>query len=66
LSRPRTRMRASRFPNTDEKSRVNTMPMAAPPGLRGGGARGRASAGAWPWPGLLRSGVGGGDLERVS
>lgn len=38
-------MRASRFPNTDEKSRVNTMPMAAP--LRGGGARARVSSRRW-------------------
>src|SRR5438105_2528217 len=40
LSSPRTRMRASRLPETDEKSRVNTIPMSS---LRGA-ARPRGSA----------------------
>lgn len=30
LSRPRTRIRASLFPNSDENSRVNTIPISTP------------------------------------
>lgn len=45
LSRPRTRMRASRLPKTDEKSRVKTMPMAA--AARRSPPRARRKAGGW-------------------
>lgn len=48
LSRPRTRMRASRLPKTDEKSRVKTMPMAAAAAAaRRSPPRARRKAGGW-------------------
>ena len=50
-------MRASRFPNTDEKSRVNTMPMAARPTRRRGASLGLAAVGGVVeiWDGRGRS-----------
>ena len=65
LSRPRTRMRASRLPKTDEKSRVNTMPMATlatwhPRRRRGFGARGTGPREIWDSEGRMEGDLGKG------
>jgi len=65
LSRPRTRMRASRLPKTDENSRVNTMPMATlaawhPRRRKGFGALGTEPREIWDSEGGMEEDLGKG------